>query len=246
MVRTALIRGAFEYQGQKCSAASRAYIASSVWDKMGDDLVSEVEALGVGDVTDFSNFMGAVIDARAFDKHRTAIQRAIDSPTLDVIAGGKVDDAVGYFVRPTVVVAEDPTDEIFDNEYFGPILAVLVYDDDDFEAAVHQMESFSKYALTGAVIAQDRKAVAWAMERLRYAAGNFYINDKPTGAVVGQQPFGVPERQDQRQGRLGAEPAPLDVTALDQGDVHATHGLPLPPHGLNHLSASLSSTYARR
>ncbi len=190
VVRTALIRGAFEYQGQKCSAASRAYIASSVWDKMGDDLVSEVEALGVGDVTDFSNFMGAVIDARAFDKHRTAIQRAIDSPTLDVIAGGKVDDAVGYFVRPTVVVAEDPTDEIFDNEYFGPILAVLVYDDDDFEAAVHQMESFSKYALTGAIIAQDRKAVAWAMERLRYAAGNFYINDKPTGAVVGQQPFG--------------------------------------------------------
>jgi 1-pyrroline-5-carboxylate dehydrogenase len=190
VLRTALIRGAFEYQGQKCSAASRAYIARSVWEQIRDDLVSETESIAVGDVSDFSNFMGAVIDARAFDKHRTAISRAHDSDDLDVIAGGSFDDSVGWFVRPTVIVANDPTDEMFANEYFGPILAVLVYEDDRFEDAVHQMEAFASYALTGSVIAQDRKAIAWAMEELRFAAGNFYINDKPTGAVVGQQPFG--------------------------------------------------------
>ena len=190
VVRTALIRGAFEYQGQKCSAASRAYVARSVWEKIRDDLVSETEALAMGDVTDFSNFMGAVIDARAFAKHKAAIERAHASDGLTVLTGGSVDDSVGYFVRPTIVLAEDAEDEIFANEYFGPILAVLVYDDDDFEIAVRQMESFSRYALTGAVIAQDRRAIAWAMEELRFTAGNFYVNDKPTGAVVGQQPFG--------------------------------------------------------
>jgi 1-pyrroline-5-carboxylate dehydrogenase len=190
VLRTALIRGAFEYQGQKCSAASRAYIARSAWDSIRDDLVSETDAIAVGDISDFSNFMGAVIDARAFDKHRTAISRAREADDLHVLAGGGLDDSVGWFVRPTIVVADDPTDEIFSNEYFGPILAVSVYDDDRFESAVHQMESFASYALTGSVIAQDREAVAWAMEELRFAAGNFYINDKPTGAVVGQQPFG--------------------------------------------------------
>jgi 1-pyrroline-5-carboxylate dehydrogenase len=190
VLRTALIRGAFEYQGQKCSAASRAYVARSVWDRIRDDLVSETESLPVGDIADFSNFMGAVIDARAFDKHRTAIARAKDSNSLEIIAGGSVDDSVGWFVRPTIIVADDPTDEIFANEYFGPILSVLVYDDDRFEEAVHQMESFATYALTGAILAQDRRAISWAMEELRFAAGNFYINDKPTGAVVGQQPFG--------------------------------------------------------
>ena len=190
VVRTAMTRGAFEYQGQKCSAASRAYIARSVWDKMRDGFLAEVDSLAVGDVNDLSNFMGAVIDRRAFDKHKTAIEQAHESETLDVLAGGSVDDSVGFFVRPTVVEASDPTDVMFDTEYFGPILAVHVYDDNHFEAAVHQMEAFSQYALTGCVIAQDRKAIAWSMEALRFAAGNFYINDKPTGAVVGQQPFG--------------------------------------------------------
>ncbi|MBA3265443.1 MAG: L-glutamate gamma-semialdehyde dehydrogenase [Nocardioidaceae bacterium] len=190
VVRTAMTRGAFEYQGQKCSAASRAYIARSVWKKMGDDFLAEVDSLAVGDVTDLSNFMGAVIDRRAFEKHKAAIESAHASRTLDVLAGGRVDDSVGYFVRPTVVHADDPTDVMFDTEYFGPILAVHVYDDDRFEAAVSQLESFSQYALTGCVIAQDRKAISWSMEALRFAAGNFYINDKPTGAVVGQQPFG--------------------------------------------------------
>ncbi len=190
VVRTAMTRGAFEYQGQKCSAASRAYIARSVWESIRDDFVDEVDSIKMGDVTDLSNFMGAVIDARAFAKHKAAIDRAKESPQLSVIAGGEVDDSVGYFVRPTVIESSDPTDTIFDTEYFGPILSVFVYEDGDFEQAVHQMESFSQYALTGAVIAQDRRAVAWASDTLRFAAGNFYINDKPTGAVVGQQPFG--------------------------------------------------------
>jgi len=190
VLTTALIRGAFEFQGQKCSAASRAYVARSVWDRIKDRLVAETEGIAMGDVRDFSNFMGAVIDRRAFDKHQTAITRAHESSTLDVIAGGTVDDSEGYFVRPTIVETSDPTDEMFKTEYFGPILVVHVYDDADFEKVVGQMESFAPYALTGAIIAQDRAAIAWARKELRFAAGNFYINDKPTGAVVGQQPFG--------------------------------------------------------
>lgn len=187
---TAMIRGAFEFQGQKCSAASRAYVARSVWDKIRDKLVAEVEAIAVGDVRDFSNFMGAVIDERAFAKHKAAITRAQESSSLDVIAGGTLDDSAGYFVRPTIIESSDPTDEMFATEYFGPILAVHVYEDGDFEKVVAQMESFAPYALTGAIISQDRAAIAWARQTLRFAAGNFYINDKPTGAVVGQQPFG--------------------------------------------------------
>ena len=190
VVRTALIRGAFEFQGQKCSAASRAYVAKSVWNKMKDSFLGEVEALPMGDVTDFSNFMGAVIDDRAFAKHKAAIARAKRQAKLDVVVGGQTDDKVGWFVRPTVVVSTDPTDAMFSTEYFGPILAVYVYDDGDFEKVARQLEGFAPYALTGAIIARDRRAIAWAQEELRFAAGNFYINDKPTGAVVGQQPFG--------------------------------------------------------
>jgi 1-pyrroline-5-carboxylate dehydrogenase len=190
VLRVAMIRGAFEFQGQKCSAASRAYVPRSLWKKLKDQLVAETENLTMGNVTDLSNFMGAVIDDRAFAKHKRAIGRAKRSQKLDVIAGGQVDDSVGYFVRPTIVESSDPTDQMFREEYFGPILSVHVYDDNRFESVVDQMESFAPYALTGAVISQDREAVAWTMERLRFAAGNFYINDKPTGAVVGQQPFG--------------------------------------------------------
>jgi 1-pyrroline-5-carboxylate dehydrogenase len=190
VLRTALIRGAFEYQGQKCSAASRAYVARSVWKRMKDQFVDEVEGLTMGDVTDFSNFMGAVIDDRAFAKHKTAIARAKRRPDLDVIAGGRTDDSVGYFVRPTVVTSKDPKDPMFNTEYFGPILVVNVYDDSRYDRMLQQMESFAPYALTGSIIAQDRRAIADARRDLRFAAGNFYINDKPTGAVVGQQPFG--------------------------------------------------------
>ena len=190
VLRTALIRGAFEYQGQKCSAASRAYVPRSLWKAIKHDLAEITNGLAVGDVTDLSNFMGAVIDDRAFAKHKKAIDRAHATSHLDVVAGGTYDDSVGYFVRPTVVESSDPNDEMFSTEYFGPILAVHVYPDRQFSKVLDQMESFAPYALTGAIIAQDRAVIADATQRLRFAAGNFYVNDKPTGAVVGQQPFG--------------------------------------------------------
>jgi 1-pyrroline-5-carboxylate dehydrogenase len=188
---TALIRGAFEYQGQKCSAASRGYIARSVWDAMKDQLIGTAQALTMGDVAnDLSLFMGAVIDARAFGKHVEALARATEQPAITVLTGGTTDGRDGYFVRPTVLESADPADEIFTREYFGPILAIHVYQDSDFDAVVAQAADVAPYALTGSIIAQDRAAIASATDMLRYSAGNFYINDKPTGAVVGQQPFG--------------------------------------------------------
>ena len=190
VLRTAMLRGSFEYQGQKCSAASRAYVPASLWKQIKDELVAETDGIAMGDVTDLSNFMGAVIDDRAFAKHEAAIERAHGTDALKVVAGGTLDDSVGYFVRPTVVESADPTDAMFREEYFGPILAVHVYDDAQFESVVAQMESFAPYALTGAIIAQDRRAIDRVTQTLRFAAGNFYVNDKPTGAVVGQQPFG--------------------------------------------------------
>jgi 1-pyrroline-5-carboxylate dehydrogenase len=190
VVKAALIRGAFEYQGQKCSAASRAYVARSVWARMRDELIDVTQSLPVGDVQDFGNYMGAVIDERSFARLKAAIDRAHAEPSITVLAGGTYDDSTGYFVRPTIVESSNPDDEVFTTEYFGPFLAVHVYDDADFEAVIDQMEGVAPYGLTGAVIAQDRTAIAYASEALRFAAGNFYINDKPTGAVVGQQPFG--------------------------------------------------------
>ncbi|KFU77507.1 delta-1-pyrroline-5-carboxylate dehydrogenase [Amycolatopsis lurida] len=193
ILRTALIRGAFEYQGQKCSAASRAYVPRSLWASLKDELVSETEAITYGDVTDLDNFGGAVIDRRAFDKHAAVLKSAADDPEIEVIAGGTADDSVGYFVRPTILVSDNPDHEIFRTEYFGPILALHVYDDSSdagFDEVLKLVDETADYALTGAVIANDRTAVAKASEALRFAAGNFYVNDKPTGAVVGQQPFG--------------------------------------------------------
>jgi 1-pyrroline-5-carboxylate dehydrogenase len=190
VLRTALIRGAFEFQGQKCSAASRAYVPRSVWDRLRDDLVGQTEALAMGDVTDFANFMGAVIDRKSFSKLAGVLERARTDDALTVVAGGSADDSEGFFVRPTIVEGTDPEHDVFTTEYFGPVLAVHVYDDADYDAALAQMESVAPYALTGSVIAQDRAAIAHAQRVLRNAAGNFYVNDKPTGAVVGQQPFG--------------------------------------------------------
>ncbi|GFJ84705.1 1-pyrroline-5-carboxylate dehydrogenase [Phytohabitans houttuyneae] len=188
---TALVRGAFEYQGQKCSAASRAYVPRSLWEGgVRDALAATADSLTYGDVTDLANFGGAVIDARAFAKHAAALDLVKNSASCTVIAGGTADDSEGWFVRPTVVECGDPEHEIFTTEYFGPILAVHVYDDARFEDVVKQAEGIAPYALTGSVFATDRRAVDWASNALRYAAGNFYINDKPTGAVVGQQPFG--------------------------------------------------------
>jgi 1-pyrroline-5-carboxylate dehydrogenase len=191
VLTTALVRGAFEYQGQKCSAASRGYIPRSIWSRMRDEFVAQVESLTMGDVTeDLSLFMGAVIDDRAYRKHAGALERARDDASIRVLTGGQADDSVGYFVQPTVLESSDPGNEIFTTEYFGPILAVHVYDDDRYADTLTQAADAARYALTGSIIAQDRAAIAQATEALRFSAGNFYINDKPTGAVVGQQPFG--------------------------------------------------------
>ena len=190
VLRTALTRGAFEYQGQKCSAASRAYIPRSVWSRLRDGFLDEVNGLPMGDVTDFSNFLGAVIDKHAFGRLAGVLERVRGEPGVEILAGGTADDSEGYFVRPTVVQADNPAHEVFTTEYFGPILGVFVYDDADYGRVMREAAEIAPYGLTGCVIAQDRAAIVDAMEVLRFSAGNFYINDKPTGAVVGQQPFG--------------------------------------------------------
>ena len=188
---TAMVRGAFEYQGQKCSAASRAYVPRSLWESgLREQLADTARTVSYGDVSDFSHFGGAVIDRRAFAKHKAALDRAADEPSLEVLAGGGYDDSVGYFVEPTVLVGSDPKDEAFTTEYFGPILAVHVYDDAQYEDVLDVVERTSPYALTGAVFATERGAVEQAHRKLRHAAGNFYVNDKPTGSIVARQPFG--------------------------------------------------------
>jgi 1-pyrroline-5-carboxylate dehydrogenase len=191
---TGLVRGAFEYQGQKCSAASRAYVPRSLWEGgVRDDLAATTESLSYGDVSDFANFGAAVIDRRAYDRLASVQERLRSADGVTLLAGGKSDDSVGYFVRPTVAECADPSDELFRREYFGPVLGVHVYDDSSpsgWRDTLVQLESVSPYALTGAVFSRDRAAVLEASQVLRFAAGNFYVNDKPTGAVVGQQPFG--------------------------------------------------------
>lgn len=190
-LHAALIRGAYEYQGQKCSAASRAYVPRSLWEGgLRDRLAATADSLTYGDVTDFSNFGGAVIDARAFARHTAALEMISNNPSCRILAGGTADDSVGWFVRPTLFECTDPEHESFTTEYFGPILGVHVFDDARFEEVVRQAEAVAPYALTGSIFATDRRVIEWATEALRYGAGNFYINDKPTGAVVGQQPFG--------------------------------------------------------
>ncbi len=190
-IATTLVRGSFEYQGQKCSAASRAYLPASLWPAVRDELVAATESIRYGDVSqDLSLFGGAVIDARAAGKHRAAFDRARSRSSVSFLAGGTVDDETGYFVPPTVLECDDPADEVFSTEYFGPILAVHVYRDADYPAMLAQAADVAPYALTGSILATDRTAIAEASEVLRYSAGNFYVNDKPTGAVVGQQPFG--------------------------------------------------------
>jgi 1-pyrroline-5-carboxylate dehydrogenase len=191
IVTPTLIRGAFEYQGQKCSAASRAYVPESVWSRTRDDFIAQVQSLTMGDVaSDLSLFMGAVIDARAFAKHTAALERARNTASVKILVGGQADDTEGFFVTPTVLQGSDPADEIFTTEYFGPILAVHVYPDAGYAEMLAQAADVTPYALTGSILATDRAAIAQATNQLRYSAGNFYINDKPTGAVVGQQPFG--------------------------------------------------------
>ncbi|WP_018682324.1 L-glutamate gamma-semialdehyde dehydrogenase [Actinokineospora enzanensis] len=190
-VAVGLVRGAFEYQGQKCSAASRAYVSRSLWEGgLRERLVDLTDSISYGDVTDLDNFGGAVIDARAFAKHKEALAAAAANSSIEVLAGGTADDSVGYFVQPTILLGSDPLQEVFTTEYFGPILAVHVFDDAEYGKVLELVDTSSPYALTGAVFATDRSAVEQAHQALRFAAGNFYVNDKPTGAVVGQQPFG--------------------------------------------------------
>src|SRR5258706_14785692 len=187
---TALVRGAYEYQGQKCSAASRAYVPRSVWNRMADQFVSTVGSLTMGDVTaDLSLFMGAVIDQAAFATHVDALARARSRPSTRVLTGGRADSSDGYFVQPTVLESTDPADEVFTTEYFGPILGVHVFDDAEYAGVVAQAADIAPYALTGSIIAQERAPIAEATDALRLSAGNFYINSKPTRAVRGHQPF---------------------------------------------------------
>jgi len=186
----ALVRGAFEFQGQKCSAASRAYVPKSLWPAVREEMGAMLADIRMGDVRDFSNFLGAVIDAGAFADHKACIDKAKADPKCTIVFGGEYDDSKGYFVSPTVVEVSDPKHEMMKIEYFGPILSVFVYEDADYAGVLELVDTTADYALTGAVFASDRAAVKQATDALRYAAGNFYVNDKPTGAVVGQQPFG--------------------------------------------------------
>ncbi|MES1214732.1 MAG: L-glutamate gamma-semialdehyde dehydrogenase [Bacteroidota bacterium] len=190
VVATALLRGAFEFQGQKCSAASRAYIPSNIAEEVKKKLIAGIKSFKVGTVEDFSNFINAVIDEKSFDKIKAYIDNAKKDPKAEIWAGGKCDKKEGYFIQPTVIEAKDPKYVTMCEEIFGPVLTVYVYNANQFEKTLELVDSTSPYALTGSIISQDRNAVEIAVNKLRNAAGNFYINDKPTGAVVGQQPFG--------------------------------------------------------
>ncbi|MCX6868390.1 MAG: L-glutamate gamma-semialdehyde dehydrogenase, partial [Verrucomicrobia bacterium] len=185
-----IVRGAFEYQGQKCSAASRAYIPASLWPTVKAKIADMLARIKMGDVCDFSNFVNAVIDEPAFDSIMSYIEKARTSTDAEIIIGGKGDKAKGFFIEPTLILTKDPHFITMEEEIFGPVLTVFVYPDEDFEATLYLVDTTSPYGLTGALFATERTAIIQGCEKLRYAAGNFYINDKPTGAVVGQQPFG--------------------------------------------------------
>ena len=189
-VATALVRGSFEFQGQKCSAASRAYVPQNVWPEVKERMIAQLDTIKMGDVRDFSNFMGAVIDRRAFDKISGYIDRARSATDARIISGGEYDGSKGYFIQPTVIETGNPEYASMCEEIFGPVLSVHPYDPNHFEETLQLCDRTSPYALTGAIFAGDRSIVAQASRALRHSAGNFYINDKPTGAVVGQQPFG--------------------------------------------------------
>jgi len=187
---TAITRGAFEYQGQKCSAASRCYIPSNIWDEVRGYLLADLSTIKTGGVEDFSNFVNAVIDEKAFNSITGYIEKARQNPMNEIIAGGKYDKSKGYFVEPTVIVTKDPASLTMCEEIFGPVVTIYIYHSENFEQTLELVDSTSPYALTGSVFSTDRYAVELATQKLRHSAGNFYINDKPTGAVVGQQPFG--------------------------------------------------------
>jgi len=186
----ALLRGAFEYQGQKCSAASRAYIPKSLWSRVRSGLEKEVGELEMGSPVDFRNFMCALIDEASFDNTMSYIDHARSNDGFEIVCGGEGDKSKGYFIQPTVVLSEDPRSKLMEEEIFAPVMTIYVYDDADLEATLELCDTTSPYALTGAIFATDRRDIVKMAAALRHSAGNFYINDKPTGAVVGQQPFG--------------------------------------------------------
>ena len=245
VLSTALIRGAFDYQGQKCSAASRAFVAHSVWQRMGDDFLGTAAELRYGDITDLSNYGGALIDRRAFVKNVDAIERAKGAAGVTIAVGGEYDDSVGYFVRPTVLLSDDPTDESFATEYFGPLLSVHVYPDDQYERILDVIDTGSRYALTGAVIADDRagradRAEPAAVRRrqlLRQRQAHRGGGGAP--AVRWFARFGH-----QRQGRLGAESVALDVGAHHQGDIRPGDRPHLPAHGGRLMAGVFANTAA--
>src|SRR5256714_4202171 len=191
-VATAILRGAFEYQGQKCSAASRVYAPASLWPQIRDRVADEVGAMTMGDVADFGNFVGAVIDASSFATQKEAIEEAKASGSASIVAGGAYDDSDGWFVQPTVIETTDPKFRTMQEELFGPVVTAFVYDDSRYDDTLDLVDSGTSYGLTGAVFARDIAAVEKTRDRLRYAAGNFYVNDKPTGALVGPPPFRGP------------------------------------------------------
>jgi 1-pyrroline-5-carboxylate dehydrogenase len=229
---TAIVRGSFEYQGQKCSASSRVYAPESVWGALRARLAEQVSELKVGDVTDFENFMGAVIDASAFKTHTEAIEEA-KANGREVVAGGGYDDSEGYFVQPTVIETSDPGDRLLREELFGPIVTAFVYPDDRWEETLELVDSTAPYGLTGAVFARDREAIEEAGTALQYAAGNLYVNDKPTGAVVGQQPFGGARASgtNDKAGSMWnlirwASPRTIKETFVPPSDYHYPHMQP--------------------
>ena len=186
----ALVRGAFEFQGQKCSAASRAYIPRSIWPQVKEEIVAMTQELTMGDVSDFTNFMGAVIDQKSFNNIKSYLDYAQNSDQATILVGGNCDDSVGFFVEPTIVETTNPKFKLMEEEIFGPVLTIYVYADEDLEETLELCNTTSPYGLTGSIFAKDRRDIVSMADALREAAGNFYVNDKPTGAVVGQQPFG--------------------------------------------------------
>ena len=228
VVVTALARGAFEFQGQKCSAASRAYLPSNLAGEVKEKLAQVLQTMKMGTVEDFSNFINAVIDEKSFDKLKNYIDGVQHSGEASILIGGNCDKSAGYFIEPTVIVAKDPKYVTMCEELFGPVLTIYEYDAGEFEQTLELVNSTSPYALTGSIIAQDRQAIELATAKLRHAAGNFYINDKPTGAVVGQQPFGgAPRLRHQRQSRFHLKPIPLAQRKNHQRNLCSSHGLPL-------------------
>jgi 1-pyrroline-5-carboxylate dehydrogenase len=187
---TAIVRGAFEYQGQKCSAASRAYIPISIWNETWEHMQKMISEIKVGDVKDFSNFVNAVIDEPSFDKIMSYMKKAKESKKAEIIAGGNGDKSTGYFIEPTIILVTNPHFITMEEEIFGPVMTIFVYDDNRFEETLKICDETSPYGLTGSIFSNDKYAMITACRALRFAAGNFYINDKPTGAMVGQQPFG--------------------------------------------------------